>query len=43
VACVLSQALAGALQDQSRIRSLGEEPIKSISAPMAICEYRPAP
>ena len=43
VPCVLSQTLANALQDQSRIRSLGEEPIKGISAPMAICAYRPMP
>jgi class 3 adenylate cyclase len=42
VPCVLSQTLADALQDQSRIRTLGEEPIKGISAPMAICAYRPA-
>jgi class 3 adenylate cyclase len=41
VPCVLSQILADALQDQSRIRTLGEEPIKGISARMAICEYRP--
>jgi class 3 adenylate cyclase len=41
VPCVLSQTLADALQDQSCIRALGEENIKGISAPMAICAYRP--
>jgi class 3 adenylate cyclase len=41
VACALSQSLVDALQDQSRIRTLGEENIKGISAPMAICAYRP--
>jgi class 3 adenylate cyclase len=39
--CVLSQTLVDALQDRSRIRTLGEESIKGISAPMAICAYCP--
>jgi class 3 adenylate cyclase len=41
VLCVLSQTLANALHDQSRIRALGEESVKGISAPMSICAYQP--
>ena len=39
--CVLSQAVVAALADQSRIRRIGNEAIKGISTPVAICEYRP--
>jgi adenylate cyclase len=41
VCCVISESVAGALADRTRIRALGAEQVKGISAPIAICEYAP--
>jgi adenylate cyclase len=41
VRCVISEIVAGALTDRTRVRALGAEPVKGISAPIAICEYAP--
>jgi adenylate cyclase len=41
VRCVISEAIAAALSEPRRIRSIGEERVKGISAPIAICEYVP--
>jgi adenylate cyclase len=42
VRCVISQAVADALSDRSRLHALGAEQVKGISTPIPICEYRPA-
>lgn len=39
VRCVMSEVVAGALADRSRVRHIGAEQVKGISAPVAICEY----
>jgi adenylate cyclase len=39
VRCVISEIVAGALADRSRVRHIGTEQVKGISAPIAICEY----
>jgi adenylate cyclase len=41
VRCVISATVASALADRSRVREIGEERVKGISAPIAICEYNP--
>jgi adenylate cyclase len=41
VRCVISEVVAGALADRTRVRVLGAEQVKGISAPIAICEYAP--
>jgi hypothetical protein len=42
VRCVISEAGATALADRTRVRPIGEERVKGISVPIAICEYDPA-
>ena len=42
VRCVVSEVVASALSDRSRLRALGSEQVKGISAPIPICEYAPA-
>jgi adenylate cyclase len=42
VRCVISEAVAAALADRSRVRQIGTEQVKGISAPVAICEYTSA-
>ena len=42
VRCVVSEIVAGALADRTHIREIGEERVKGISVPIAICEYTPA-
>jgi adenylate cyclase len=39
VRCVISEVVAQALADRSRVRQIGTEQVKGISAPVAICEY----
>jgi adenylate cyclase len=39
VRCVISEIVAQALADRSRVRPIGAEQVKGISAPVAICEY----
>lgn len=39
VRCVMSEVVAGALADRSRVRHIGAEHVKGITAPVAICEY----
>jgi adenylate cyclase len=39
VRCVISEIVAQALADRSRVRPIGTEQVKGISAPVAICEY----
>ena len=39
VGCVISEVVAAALSDRSRLRPLGSEQVKGISAPIPICEY----
>ena len=41
VRCVISESVAGALSDRARVRAIGWERVKGISAPIAICEYAP--
>jgi class 3 adenylate cyclase len=41
VRCILSEVIADAIGDCERIRPIGEESVKGISAPIRICEYRP--
>ena len=41
VRCVISDIVAGALSDRARVRAIGAEQVKGISAPIAICEYAP--
>ena len=41
VPCVISAAVVQALASRARIREIGEELVKGISAPIRICEYRP--
>jgi adenylate cyclase len=41
VRCVISEVVAGALADRTRVRVIGAEQVKGISAPIAICEYAP--
>ena len=41
VRCVISDVVAGALADRTRVRVIGAEQVKGISAPIAICEYAP--
>jgi adenylate cyclase len=41
VRCVISETVARALSDRGRIRELGIEQVRGISAPIAICEYAP--
>jgi adenylate cyclase len=41
VRCVISATVAGALADRGRVREIGEERVKGISVPIAICEYNP--
>jgi adenylate cyclase len=41
VRCVVSEIVASALADPARIREIGKERVKGISAPIAICEYMP--
>ena len=41
VRCVISESVAGALSDRARVRAIGSEQVKGISAPIAICEYAP--
>ena len=40
--CVISEIVVQALADRSRVRSIGTEQVKGISAPVAICEYASA-
>ncbi|HWX37010.1 MAG TPA: adenylate/guanylate cyclase domain-containing protein [Steroidobacteraceae bacterium] len=40
--CVISEIVAQALADRSRVRPIGTEQVKGISAPVAICEYASA-
>jgi adenylate cyclase len=42
VRCVISEIVAQALADRSRVRPIGTEQVKGISAPVAICEYASA-
>jgi adenylate cyclase len=42
VRCVISEIVARALADRSRVRPIGTEQVKGISAPVAICEYASA-
>ena len=42
VRCVISEIVAQALADRSRVRQIGTEQVKGISAPVAICEYASA-
>jgi class 3 adenylate cyclase len=42
VHCVISRVIADALADQSRLRLLGEEKVKGISASIPICAYATA-
>ena len=42
VRCVISEIVVQALADRSRVRSIGTEQVKGISAPVAICEYASA-
>ena len=39
VRCVISEIVAQALENRSRVRPIGTEQVKGISAPVAICEY----
>jgi class 3 adenylate cyclase len=41
VPCVLSKTVATALMERDRIHEIGNEAVKGISTPIAICEYRP--
>jgi len=41
VRCVISCVVTNALTGQARIRALGSEQVKGISAPIPICEYAP--
>ena len=41
VRCVISDVVAGALWDRTKVRAIGVEQVKGISAPIAICEYVP--
>ena len=41
VRCVISDVVAGALADRTRVHVIGAEQVKGISAPIAICEYAP--
>ena len=40
--CVISEIVAQALADRSRVRPIGTEQVKGISAPVAICEHASA-
>lgn len=40
--CVISEIVAQALAGRSRVRPIGTEQVKGISAPVAICEYASA-
>ena len=40
--CVMSEIVAQALANRSRVRPIGTEQVKGISAPVAICEYASA-
>jgi adenylate cyclase len=42
VRCVISKIVADAVSDHSRIRAIGSEQVKGISAAIPICEYTPA-
>jgi len=42
VRCILSETIADAVAGKGRIRAIGDETVKGISAPIRICEYRPA-
>ena len=42
VRCVISEIVAQALADRSRVRPIGTEQVKGISAPVAICEFASA-
>ena len=42
VRCVISEIVAQALENRSRVRPIGTEQVKGISAPVAICEYASA-
>ena len=39
--CIVSNVLADAMGDCDRLRPIGDEAVKGISAPVGICEYRP--
>jgi len=41
VRCVISESVAGALSDRARVRAIGSQQVKGISAQIAICEYAP--
>ena len=41
VRCILSEAVAEALADHTRIYEIGEEAVRGISTPVRVCEYRP--
>jgi adenylate cyclase len=41
VRCVISKIVVDALSDHSRIRAIGSEQVKGISAAIPICEYAP--
>jgi adenylate cyclase len=41
VRCVISAVVTDALSDHARIRAIGSEQVKGISAPIPICEYVP--
>ena len=43
VRCIISSAVADALTDRTSLRLLGEERVKGISLPIAICAYAPTP
>jgi hypothetical protein len=38
---VISGSIAGVLSDRARVRAIGSEQVKAITAPIAICEYAP--
>jgi adenylate cyclase len=39
--CILSEAVASALESREGIQEIGEQAVKGISTPVRICEYRP--
>ena len=41
VRCAISETVAAALSDRDRLREIGLEQVKGISAPIPICEYAP--
>ncbi len=41
VRCIVSDAVAAAIADRERLREIGKEAVKGISAPIRVYEYRP--